>query len=210
MAIINVTLHQLVMRLTPIVVLKFVIQDITNPMSTQIVSNAQLGAIVHQQLKQSHVRLDITKTNVVKQHVIYVQLVLNVMVHQRVHAASQNIPSLECPTVLPVPLVTFVRMSLVTAWPLANLEHMSTTTTVKLALLGQNVRHQFKARLHVLALRIFVLMRTAKETLFVPSVQLDQDAVQPVQPAVPLGNTRWKVNETAIHVRTVIFVLQLI
>ena len=179
-------------------------------MSTQIVSNVQSAAIVHQQHKQSRVQLDITKTNVVKQHVIYVQLVLNVMAHQQVHAAFQNIRSLEWLTVSPVLLVIFVRMSPVMVWLHVNLEHMSTIITVKLALLGQNVRHQFKARLHVLALQIFVLMQAVRETPFVPSVQLDQDALQPVQLAVPLDNTLWKVNEIAIHVRTVIFVLQLI
>ena len=82
-------------------------------MPAQVVSNAQSVAIVHQQHKKSNVQPDITKTNVVKQHVIYVQLVLNVMAHQQVHAAFQNIRSLEWLTVSPVLLVIFVRMSLV-------------------------------------------------------------------------------------------------
>ena len=87
--------------------------DITKLMSTQIVSNVQLVVIVHQQLKQSHVQLGTFKINVVRQHVKYVQLEQVVMVRQPAHVRSQNILSLEWPTVLVVLLVTFVLMSLV-------------------------------------------------------------------------------------------------
>ena len=86
--------------------------DITKLMSIQIVSNVQLVVIVHQQLKQSHVQLGIIKINVVRQHVKYVQLEQVVMVHQPAYVRFQNILSLEWLTVLAVPLVIFVLMSL--------------------------------------------------------------------------------------------------
>ena len=68
-------------------------------MSTQIVSNVQLEVIVHQQLKQSFIQLDIIKIGLVRQHVLYVQLEQVVMVRQPAHVHFQNILSLEWPTV---------------------------------------------------------------------------------------------------------------
>ena len=183
--------------------------DITKLTSTQIVSNVQLVVIVHQQRKQSLVRLDITKINQVKQHVTYVQLVQHVMVHQQVPVVFQNILLLEWPTVLVVLLVTFAPMSPVTVWPLVHLEHLSTAITVKNVRQGTNARHQFKARLLVLAMQFFVHMQVALEIPFVQFVQLDHDAPQRVQPAVTPVNIHWKVNETAILVQMVISVLRL-
>ena len=182
--------------------------DITKLMSTQIVSNVQLVVIVHQQLKQSRVQLGIIKINVVRQHVKYVQLEQVVMVRQPAHVRSQNILTLEWPTVLVVLLVTFVLMSLVMVWLHASLEHMSTTITANNVRLVQNAQHQFRVQLLVHALLTFVLMQVAKEILFAQFVPLDQGVLQQVQPIVTPVNTHWKVNKIAILAPMVISVLQ--
>ena len=98
--------------------------DITKLMSTQIVNNVQLAVIVHQQLKQSHVQLDIIKIDLARQHVLYVQLEQVVMVRQPAPVRSQNILSLEWPTVSAVRLVIFVLMLKAMVWLPVNLEHM--------------------------------------------------------------------------------------
>ena len=72
--------------------------DITKLMSTQIVNNVQLAVIVHQQLKQFLVQLDIIKISLVRQHVLYIQLEQVVMVRQLAHVHFQFIPSLEWST----------------------------------------------------------------------------------------------------------------
>ena len=182
--------------------------DITKLMLTQIVSNVQLAVIVHLQLKQSHVQLDIIKIDLARQHVLYVQLEQVVMVRQPAPVRSQNILSLEWPTVSAVRLVIFALTSKVMVWLPVNLEHMSTTITVNNVQLVQNVRHQFRVQLLVLALLVFVHMRAVKEILFAQFVPLDQGVLQQVQPIVTQVNTHWKVNKIAITVPMVISVLQ--
>ena len=182
--------------------------DITKLMSTQIVSNVRLEVIVHQQLKQFHVQLDIIKINLVRQHVKYVLLDQAVMVLQPHHVHFQNILSLEWLTVSVVLLVIFALTSKVMVWLPVNLEHMSTTITVNNVQLVQNVRHQFRVQLLVLALLVFVHMRAVKEILFAQFVPLDQGVLQQVQPIVTQVNTHWKVNKIVITVPMVISVLQ--
>ena len=183
--------------------------DITKLMSTQIVSNVQLAVIVHQQLKQSHVQLDIIKIDLARQHVLYVQLEQVVMVRQPAPVRSQNILSLEWPTVSAVRLVIFVLMLKAMVWLPVNLEHMSTTITVNNVRLVQSARHQFRAQLLALAQLIFVLMQAAKEILFVQFVPQDLHALPQVHPIVTPVNIHWKVNAIATTVPMVISVLQL-